>query len=482
MSIADLWNEPAGDVNDLAEGMSDAWDDFTDDPLGQLESWARDLVTSIEDLVSSFSVFDWVLLGLAAFFLVWIVASLRAVTRLGPIEVDPLEQDGAQTGTPPIAVKALTGALREKLDRVGLVPPPIVPAGSPRANLIAAVEASPMPESAFVAKLIELLPTPPRPLEYKLSGVLVGTKPAECSVTYWMRPSGGGKPLLETTPACHDHDRALSVAVATIYLHVTSDAPEAFPIWARWTNERSLRAYLEGCKARTDQRLEDAVSEFGRAQEMEQFNALVRLELANLYEATDPGAAALGRAHNQAHALCTYLDVAHDWPVLVEPRYRASIVASALATTCEALGESEQGEIRDHLAFDLNGEPELPTALRQIAARESTAVLQLLKPWYALLREKRLRNQFEPKAQERRRLGHAVSISKHCVRMRKLCGNPRLLANLEIRYRSFAVSWHLKTGIGALSWQAYYNASCFDALLRRHLDKRAVSASAEAPA
>jgi hypothetical protein len=81
MSIADLWNEPAGDVNDLAEGMSDAWDDFTDDPLGQLESWARDLVTSIEDLVSSFSVFDWVLLGLAAFFLVWIVASLRAVTR-----------------------------------------------------------------------------------------------------------------------------------------------------------------------------------------------------------------------------------------------------------------------------------------------------------------------------------------------------------------------------------------------------------------
>jgi hypothetical protein len=427
-------------------------------------------------------VLNWVLLGLAAFFLIWIVASLRAVTRLGPIEVDPLEHDGTQTGTPPIAVKALTGALREKLDRAGLVPPPIVPAGSPRANLIAAVEASPIPESAFVAKLIELLPTPPRPLEYKLSGVLVGAAPADCSLTYWMRPSGGGKPLLKTTPACQDHDMALSVAVATIYLHVTSDAPEAFPIWARWTKEGSLGAYIKGCRARTNQQLSVAVAEFERAQEMEQFNALVRLELANLYEATDQGQSDLGRAHNQAHALSTYLDVAHDWPVLVEPRYRASIVASTLATNWEKLEQNEKDAVRDHLAFDLSGEPDLPKALRQIAARELTAVLQLLKPWYALLREGRLRNQFEPKAQERRRLGHAVSISKHCVRMRKLCGNSGRVANLEIRCRSFVVSWHLKTGLGALSWQAYYNASCFDALLRQHLDKLATPAPAEAQA
>jgi hypothetical protein len=428
--------------------------------------WCQSFVTFSEDWLSNFSVGDWVLVAFAGAALFWIVASLRAMTRLGPIEVETLEHDGENKA----AVKALTAALRERLTRNGLSPPPAVPAGTPQVNLVAAVEASGFPQSAFIAKLLELLPKPPRPPQYKISGVLVGEEGRPCGLTYWVRPSREGSALLDSVNDCATHGQAVNSAAYEIYLHVSNDAIHAFPVWARWQRESSLEAYLRGSYLRRHGQLAAALTQLNIAINQEPFNALAQLQRANLYESCVPSKPGLKQAIAQSVSLRSYLEIASEWPVLVEARYRASVVAGALATTCDLLGPEAQDEIRSQLSFPDTMAMDLTTKLRDLAARETRAVLQLLKPWYALLREGRLRNQFEPKAHERRELSRTVSISKHCMRMRELSGRSSWLTGLEIRYREAAVHIaHLFFGRGSISWQARYNAACFDALLLGHL-------------
>lgn len=467
---------------------------FWDDPILKLQEWSQSFVTFFEDWLSSFSVGDWVLVAFALAALFWIVASLRAMTRLGPIEVETLEHDGENKA----AVKALTAALREQLARNGLNPPPSVPAGTPQVNLIAAVEASGVPQSAFIAKLLELLPKPPRPPQYNISGVLIGEESNEqsggdrraarlrkaagqpsdppeggsCGLSYWVRPSREGRAQLDSVNRRPTHRQAVDAAAAEIYLHVSNDAIHAFPIWARWHKESSIKAYVEGCRLRREGSLERAVTQLTKAIKQERFNALGRLQLANLYEACVPPEPGIDRASAQSLALRSYLDIASEWPVLVEARYRASVIAGALATTCDDLRPEDKENIRRQLSFPNVTAQDLSAKLRDLASRESKAVLQLLKPWYALFRDFRLRNQFEPKARERRELKHTVSISKHCMRMRELSGKNTRSSRAEIRYRGAAVHvGHLFFGRGSINWLAHYNAACFDALLLGHLRK-----------
>ena len=183
----------------------------------------------------------------------------------------------------------------------------------------------------------------------------------------------------------------------------------------------------------------------------------------------------------RAQALRRYLEITGDWPELVEARYRASVVAATLATTLTQMTAEEATGVLAYLGdVPIGATPAIagpriqPRAaqLRVRAAHESKAVLQLLKPWYALLHEFRLRNQYEPKAYARRRLRHTVSISKHSVRMRRIRGDKRLRRRIEVRYRSAAVHFiHMKLGWGTIDWQAHYNASCYDALLLAHLQE-----------
>ena len=68
-----------------------------------------------------------------------------------------------------------------------------------------------------------------------------------------------------------------------------------------------------------------------------------------------------------------------------------------------------------------------------------------------------------------------MNISKHCLRLRRISGRGTIPAAVEVRYRSTAVNlWHMILGRGDVGWETHYNASCFNALLRKHLD--AVSA------
>jgi hypothetical protein len=121
---------------------------------------ARDLIDGVENWVSGFSAIDFVLAAAILWAAYWVWATLRAVTRLGPVEVALLDYDGKDDEKPD--VHALTGLMRERLAAGGLLPPPEVPAGSPQTNLIAAVEASGHPQAAWVARALELIPHPPR--------------------------------------------------------------------------------------------------------------------------------------------------------------------------------------------------------------------------------------------------------------------------------------------------------------------------------
>ena len=302
---------------------------------------------------------------------------------------------------------------------------------------------------------------------------------------FWIRPSRDGSPLLRTVEKCNNYPDAVQRAASQIYLHISTDAVGAFPVWARWTTQDALDDYLEASRDLREEYFQDAVAGFESASTQEQYNAMADLQLANLYErAADPDDAAPDRAMRQAQALRRYLAVADEWPELVEARYRTSVVASALATTLEEIQPKDRPTARHVLKYlaavpidatdaTVAGAVEPQVAqLRDLAAHESKAVLQLLKPWYALLRELRLRTQFEPKAHSRRRLRHTVSISKHAVRMRRISGDDEWYRRAEVRYRSAAVHlFHVRLGWGTIDWQARYNASCFDMLLLNHLRK-----------
>ena len=86
----------------------------------RLQKAARDAVEWIETAATSLSATHWVLVAVAAGAVAWVVTNVRALTRLGPIELQALEHDTAAN----VPVKALTATFREALARTGLVPPP----------------------------------------------------------------------------------------------------------------------------------------------------------------------------------------------------------------------------------------------------------------------------------------------------------------------------------------------------------------------
>lgn len=460
------------------------------DPVLDAQEAARAAVQWIETAVGDRSATEWVLLIVAGAALVWVYLNLRALTRLGPIDVELLQDDG----NPSARVKGLTATFREALARTGLIPPPAVPAGTPQVNLLAAVEASNISQAAWVAKVLAMLPRP-RPHQYKITGTLqvggarrrrnarlvqrlTGRFPTPGSgVSIWVRPASEGREMLRTFGDEDTHEDALKRAASEIYLHISNNAVEAFPLWARWRDAEALAAYREGCRLRADGQLDQALREFQRAADRERFNKLADLQLANIYEQQAQNQATdVQVALAQAFALRRYLDILEDANTIVEAHYRTSLVAGVLATRCDEVRAAVPG-VRRELA--LKGAPPddegFIDALKALAKSENRAVAQMLGPLYAVFNGLRLRTQFEPRGHERRQLKHTAAISKHCVRVRKLVlddATPWTRA-LELRWRIFAVHvLHLVMGQGNLSWQARYNAACFDALLlarERHL-------------
>jgi hypothetical protein len=462
---------------------------------------ARDFIEWLEEAIGGLSAAQWVLLLVAAAAIGWVIANVRALSRLGPIDVQTLEHD--DDGKVP--VKSLTAIFREALARTGLIPPPTVPAGTPQVNLLAAVEASNISQAAWVAKLIAMIPRP-RPHEYRISGTLQGEEPnadapegqavplappAEpvdvatldetvepCAISVWVRPAREGRELLETYDHAPTHQDAVQRAATEIYLHISNHAVEAFPIWARWHAKDALAAYREGCKALNNDEIDTAVEQLEIAAANERFNKLPHLHLANIYEQQAPlQGTPLERAIVQALALRRYLSILEDFNWIVEAHYRAGIVASALASRVEGpfaadaedepLSPAERQLIVAVLALEgVEQDDQLVPALKVLAERENLMTLHLLAPFYAVLNDFRVRTQFEPQAHQRRQLKHSAEISKHCLSARAALDDHSPAAGRDLRRRELAVRWwHLRLGWGSLSWEAYYNAACFYALL-----------------
>ncbi len=421
-----------------------------------LQKLSHEAVAALESAVNSPSSADWVLIAVACGILYRLGAALSARIQLGPVEVELLECDGTAVG-----VHALTAVLRERLANSGLAAPPAVPAGAPQTDLVSAIAASPIPHAAWIASLLGLL-RPPPPLRYELSGTVFGKdKSSECGISFWLRPSRSGPALLKTLNR-KTHKEAVESAAAKIYVHISKTAVGAFPAWTRWHSEEALRDYDEGGTQIEAGQLNAALSSLNRAASRERDNALAQLQLANLCEqmADDP--------YEKAAALRRYLDIAVEWPWLVEARYRVSVVASAL---CGSIPDSglKRSELVAMLAMKQATTEPLEEWLNNLSTRESKSVRQLLHPWYTLLQQGRRRNQFEPRGRARRELKRNVSYS---MRVRKKLNRDRdrgprgpWASRLALGKEWLVRCWYLSPLRGRVSWQTHYIAACFYARL-----------------
>jgi hypothetical protein len=465
------------------------------------------IVDWLERFTGAFTAVDLALLVAAGLLVWWVVASLWATVNLGPIEVTTFTYDGEEA--PP--VNELTARFRELLDKVGIPPPSAVPSGSPQADVVQAIEASPLPQGAFIAKLMDVLPTPPRPMAFRVVGTLVGIPtpaPASalvavgapppppppaaalmpCGVSVWLQPVGPGSSLLKTVDKRATHTAAIDDAANAIYLHLANSAPDVFPVWARWPSREALDAYSTGCDYRRQARATaalpslDAMLALSRASELAPLNALARLELGNLEELTG-GIVADQHLTGllQASALRRYVEVGDEYPDLLEARFRASVTAVALARSCTALaGEPAQLEtIQNAYGHDAGPVDTLAERLRETARGELKATVRLVRMPHTLLHEQRLRNPFEWRGAQRRALRRSVLISRHCAWVDKTDGaTAGWWTRQQFRWRASLVhGWH-RFG---RSWQAYYNAACFDAIrLERRWEARAGKAAPRA--
>jgi hypothetical protein len=435
------------------------------------DEFARDFVSWLSACLSGISAVDWGLVVAALLIVYFLRRSLVAANQVGPVEVDLLDCDAKDTAQ----VHALTATLREKVASSGLPAPPIVPAGAPQASLVKVIAASSLPQANFVAKVLEALPIP-QPLQYKLSGTLF-KEGARSGISYWLRPSGRGRPRLKTL-TCENDEKVVTSTAFEVYSFISTEAVQAFPDWARWHSADSMERYEEGCGACEAGEYSRSRELLSIAAEEEPANALVRLQLANVHEqlaSSEPGGSITEtrtKAMKQAEALCRYLLIAVEWPWLVQARYRASVLAGVLVGMCtmpDPAGESARAGVVDGLRLDAT-EKEIAFVVKRIAKSQSDAVLQLLKPWYMVLRWQRLRSQFEPSAEERRQLKRAVGISRHCVRLRSLGAKKGWRAWLKVQQSRLAVRcWHLFFGVIRVDWQTHYLATCFDALLLERL-------------
>lgn len=441
---------------------------------------ARDVLISVEAWLQDLSVADWTALALVGAALYWIVGSLRATVRLGPIEIEELAQ--REGGTAPVA--ELTALLRERLAQAGLMPPPEVPAGSPNVTLGAAIEASNISQGAWISKVIELMPKPPRPFAYKLRGTIRSgatrvvlpeeraneNDPLGSEISLWLGAASGGRELLETVSG-RTPEAAVRAAADRVYRYVIQNSGGAVPAWARWTDTVAFEWFLTGVAARKRNESERALVSFVEAAARDRRNLLVRMQIANLMEQRADRLPRktveerIIRASARADALELYLRIATLVPRVVEARYRASVVATVLASAVKDEARQRRAAAARLSSVGATAD-RLVEQLSNVADSEGRAAMQLLQPWYTFVVDRRLRNELEPRSFERRQLKRTVGISKHCRRVRDAENKTGPMTRLELAWRRFAVrSGHL--GLGGLStgWQAHYNAACFYALL-----------------
>jgi hypothetical protein len=425
-----------------------------------LRELAGDIVREIEQWAGRMSLTDWIMLTLGAAAVAWFITWMLARTRLGPIEVTKLEADENNDATKQVSM--LTATIGRRLYRAGLSGPAGAPAGAPRADILTAVETSPVPQANWIASLLKLVPFP-RPRAYTVGGA--ASNPGE--IGFWVRPVHKGGDLQDIVERDSLEDAAERVADLA-YLHIIEDAVYQLPLWARWSDADALDAYMKARKELETGNDLDAALWLNAAATGERTNLLVQILFANLIERTTSDSTApliAQRAIRHARSLDAYLRVSRPEPTVVEARYRTSVIAAMLADSITQIDQQYRNRVRTELtmiSLPADG-PAAKKVLIALSRNESWALLALLRPWYALTREHRLRHQLELQGVDRRRLRNTVRIARHCIWLRESPRTDRKLARPRAALRELHVRWLL---LGRVGWQAHYNAACFYALLR----------------
>jgi len=446
------------------------------DVLREVANFVRDVLEAIESFFAGLTVTDWVIVVVAVALLWWVVASARSTVRLGPVEVDPLESDEDS-----VATKEYSALLRELVARNGLSPPPEVPAGAPRTELIKAVETSPAPQANWLARLIELLPDPPMPPSYRLSGTLSCAN-GEYRLRYWLRPRKQGETRVSTVRA-GSYEDAIARTATEVFLAITNRAYYAYPAWSRWRSATACRRYVEGLSTLTglpdDADTTPAMEQFERAAAQEPRNLLPQIQIANLIERQSGIEEAEPRkARDQARALQLYLDIIGRDGTIVQARYRAGVLLNMLYGDWSFLEADDAAALASRLAVknapvppttkeqDPEAYERLRNALRKQANRQARRAWLLLFAPSILVVQQRLRHRFELQGHERRLLKRTVALSRWCRWASRREPNPGFFKR---DWRRAVTTWvwlrHLLLGGLTVGWQAHYNAACFYALL-----------------
>lgn len=435
-------------------------------------------------LLGRLDVLGWILLGAAVALILLPWHGVVGRTRLGTIDVEPIQTDSETK----LSVVAATAELQRELARSGLRPPGGVPGGSPTTKLVSAVESAPINQAKWLAGLIALLPIPARSMSYTVSSTLRkdGTGSHVCGLTYKVVNSATSRCVLLDTAWHQDPRPAIHAAANAIYRAISKDAVDAVPTWARWSDSRALVRYRKGldCEERADQRVErryaSAARHFLAASELDPQNMLVRLRYGNCLErlAGCQGANDIDRIKRWIDALHVYAAVRNRHPAIFQSRYRMSVVLGLIADSLD-VGDEQTDTDLNVLLYWLAPTSEtgpdsnvarLQERLRTAARLESKAALKQLRGWSTLLHESRLRHEFEPRGRERRRLRKALLMSSWCLRVRRharedgripwgLEAVPRVCWRWWVYWRYFKFRWPLS------GWQAHYNAAAFYALL-----------------
>jgi hypothetical protein len=369
--------------------------------LADLRTELHDVLAEFEDWLAAVTVLEWVLLALALGIVLWIMARVRAAAELGPIEVMTIEQDGQPV--PSIQLLGLTARLRQRIEEVGFRPPPQVPSGAPTGDLLSAIEASPLPQANWIAALLNAMPRP-QPISYRLTTTI---QPEDKAASYWLRPAGGGSPLIKTVDAKPQF--AIKRIAEEILMHVSKNADDIFPSWARWESPRGLRLYLGGLEWQRDGRHVLAKSAFERAAKAEPENVIVRLRLYNARERL-----ATEEPVPRAELLRDYLDLVRERPELVEARYRTATLAGVVADAYVKATPGIRGQMAVALCMQDRSDVQLVKDLRRTQELHLDQALALLRPWFVPLIWHRARYGAEPRADERRRLKRTLRISRAC--------------------------------------------------------------------
>ena len=479
--------------------------------LATVTNVLHDALGEVVRILTSLSVLDWILVGIAFAVAGWGWARALAFARLGAIQIKDLVTD--DDTLQPIAAKA---ELQEQFVQRGLVPPSGVPSGSPTvASVGAAIAAAPIPQAAWIGALVGLLPTPPTSTGFEVTGTLrTSDEPGKkYGLTYQLVCTGPHGSVNFGHEWNDDWAAVLEAASKAIYRQIGEAAPEIYPRWTRWASSTALTMYRSGLEIEhpggeealepqsATGRYRDAYAYHREASELDPDNMLARLRAANCLERIAADLEGPARVATQFEALLEYMTIRVRHPTIFEAGFRASVLLVGLAEDAEEILDHhakdlallrellERAMIRDRttagwfvLLFFFRpkpfrakvtlDEPSSSAALEKMldhaARRESTLAQLRLRPFYLMANEGRFRHRFEPTGQERRQLRKAIGISKIAIRARRgrrRSGRKEPVSIVSQLYW-IGLAWRYMLGRGHVAgWQAHYNAACLYALL-----------------